>query len=83
MVGFNFSSDAWNSVTFIAGEMKNPQRNIGLSLFSWYVDRNSNLRVGNLMYVAVLPLHDIAFAEKRSSRCCCCQYDFWDMGAPL
>lgn len=33
MVGSIFSSDAWNSVTFIAGEIKNPQRNIGLSLF--------------------------------------------------
>src|SRR5690606_692206 len=33
MVGALFSSDAWNGVTFIAGEIKNPQRNIGLSLF--------------------------------------------------
>jgi APA family basic amino acid/polyamine antiporter len=33
MVGSIFSSDAWNNVTFIAGEIKNPQRNIGLSLF--------------------------------------------------
>jgi len=27
MVGSLFSSDAWNGVTFIAGEIKNPQRN--------------------------------------------------------
>ncbi len=33
MTGSIFSSDAWNNVTFIAGEMKNPKRNIGLSLF--------------------------------------------------
>ena len=33
MTGSLFSSDAWNSVTFIAGEIKNPKRNIGLSLF--------------------------------------------------
>ncbi|MFZ4770446.1 MAG: APC family permease, partial [Ferruginibacter sp.] len=33
MVGSIFSSDAWNNVTFIAGEIKNPKRNIGLSLF--------------------------------------------------
>src|SRR5688572_2987213 len=33
MVGSVFSSDAWNNVTFIAGEIKNPKRNIGLSLF--------------------------------------------------
>ena len=33
MVGSVFSSDSWNNVTFIAGEIKNPKRNIGLSLF--------------------------------------------------
>ncbi|CAA9536975.1 MAG: Uncharacterized amino acid permease, GabP family, partial [uncultured Segetibacter sp.] len=33
MVGSVFSSDAWNNVTFIAGEIKNPKRNIGLALF--------------------------------------------------
>jgi len=33
MVGSIFSSDAWNNITFIAGEVKNPKRNIGLSLF--------------------------------------------------
>jgi APA family basic amino acid/polyamine antiporter len=32
MVGSLFSSDAWNNVTFTAGEMKNPQRNLPLSL---------------------------------------------------
>jgi len=32
MVGSVFSSDAWNNITFIAGEVKNRQRNIGLSL---------------------------------------------------
>src|SRR5688572_6273308 len=29
MTGSLFSSDAWNNVTFIAGEIKNPKRNIG------------------------------------------------------
>ncbi len=33
MVGSIFSSDSWNNVTFIAGEIKNPKKNIGLSLF--------------------------------------------------
>src|SRR5690348_14239743 len=33
MVGSIFSSDSWNSVTFIAGEMKNPKRDVALSLF--------------------------------------------------
>lgn len=29
MVGSIFSADAWNNVTFIAGEIRNPQKNIG------------------------------------------------------
>ena len=31
-VGSLFSSDAWNNVTFTAGEVKNPQRNLPLAL---------------------------------------------------
>ena len=31
MIGSIFSSDSWNSVTFIAGEMKNPKRDVALS----------------------------------------------------
>ena len=31
-VGSLFSSDAWNNITFTAGEVKNPQKNIPLSL---------------------------------------------------
>lgn len=64
MVGSVFSSDAWNSVTFIAGEMKNPQRNIGLSLFLGTFLVSIVYVSANLMYTAVLPLHEIAFAEK-------------------
>jgi basic amino acid/polyamine antiporter, APA family len=32
MVGSLFSADAWNNVTFTAGEVKNPSRNLPLSL---------------------------------------------------
>jgi basic amino acid/polyamine antiporter, APA family len=31
-VGSLFSADAWNNITFTAGEVKNPKRNIPLSL---------------------------------------------------
>ncbi|MCJ8210290.1 amino acid permease [Mucilaginibacter sp. RS28] len=64
MVGSIFSSDAWNSVTFIAGEMKNPQRNIGLSLFLGTLIVTIIYVSANLVYTAVLPLHEIATAEK-------------------
>ncbi len=62
MVGSLFSSDAWNGVTFISGEIKNPQRNVGLSLFLGTLIVSVIYVLANLMYVAVMPLHDIAFA---------------------
>lgn len=64
MVGSIFSSDAWNNVTFIAGEIKNPQRNIGLSLFLGTLIVTIIYVSANIMYTAVLPLTDIAYAEK-------------------
>ena len=63
MVGSIFSSDAWNNVTFIAGEMKNPKRNIGLSLFLGTLIVTTIYIAANLMYLNVLPLQDIAFAK--------------------
>lgn len=64
MVGSIFSSDAWNNVTFIAGEIKNPQRNIGLALFLGTLIVTVIYVSANIMYTAVLPLNEIAFAEK-------------------
>lgn len=64
MVGSIFSSDAWNNVTFIAGEIKNPQRNIGLSLFLGTLIVSVIYISANVMYTGVLPLNEIAFAEK-------------------
>jgi APA family basic amino acid/polyamine antiporter len=62
MVGSIFSSDAWNNVTFIAGEIKNPQRNIGLSLFLGTLIVTVIYLAANLMYLSVLPIHEIANA---------------------
>jgi len=36
-VGSLFSADAWNNITFTAGEVKNPKRNIPLSLILAWV----------------------------------------------
>jgi APA family basic amino acid/polyamine antiporter len=58
MVGSIFSSDAWNNVTFIAGEMKNPKRNIGMSLFLGTLIVTIIYVCANLMYLNVLPIHD-------------------------
>lgn len=64
MVGSIFSSDAWNNVTFIAGEVKNPKRNIGLSLFFGTLIVTLIYVAANLMYISVLPLADIASAPQ-------------------
>jgi APA family basic amino acid/polyamine antiporter len=64
MVGSIFSSDAWNNITFIAGEVKNPKRNIGLSLFLGTLIVTVIYVLANLVYMAVLPLQEIATADK-------------------
>jgi APA family basic amino acid/polyamine antiporter len=64
MTGSIFSSDAWNNVTFIAGEMKNPKRNIGLSLFLGTLIITVIYVSANLMYVSVLPMDQIATAPQ-------------------
>jgi APA family basic amino acid/polyamine antiporter len=64
MVGSIFSSDAWNSVTFIAGEMRNPKRDVALSLMFGTLIVTVIYVSANIVYTGVLPLHDIATAEK-------------------
>lgn len=63
MVGSVFSSVAWENVTFIAGEIKNPKRNVGLSLFLGTLLVTLLYLAVNLVYLAVLPIHDIAYAQ--------------------
>lgn len=63
MVGSTFSSVTWEGVTFIAGEIKNPKRNVGLSLFLGTFIVGLIYVVVNIMYLAVLPLQEIAAAK--------------------
>src|SRR6187549_1412967 len=63
MVGSIFSSDAWNNVTFIAGEIKNPKRNIGLALFFGTLIVTIIYVLTNVVYLATVPLHELAFAK--------------------
>ena len=64
MVGSIFSSDSWNNVTFIAGEMHNPKRNVGLSLFLGTLIVTIIYISANVVYTGVLSMHDIATADK-------------------
>lgn len=64
MVGAIFSADAWNNVTFIAGEIRNPRRNVGLSLALGTMIVICLYVLTNIVYVGVLPLNEIASADK-------------------
>jgi basic amino acid/polyamine antiporter, APA family len=80
MVGSIFSSDAWNNVTFIAGEIKNPKRNIGLSLFFGTLIVTIIYVCANLMYISVMPLHDVATAPQDRVAVAASRAIFGDMG---
>ena len=80
MVGSIFSSDAWNNVTFIAGEIKNPKKNIGLSLFLGTLIVTVIYVFANLMYLNVLPLNGIAHAENDRVAVVAANHIFGDAG---
>jgi APA family basic amino acid/polyamine antiporter len=56
-VGSLFSADAWNNVTFTAGEVKNPRRNLPLSLILGTGFVLLVYFLVSLAYMLVLPLH--------------------------
>lgn len=56
MINSLFSSDAWNNVTFIAGEIKEPQKNIPRSLLLGTTIVTILYILANLAYLALLPL---------------------------
>jgi len=56
-VGSLFSADAWNNVTFTAGEVINPKRNLPLSLVIGTGVVIALYIACNVIYLNVLPLH--------------------------
>jgi len=56
-VGSLFSADAWNNITFTAGEVKNPRRNIPLSLILGVGFVLIVYILATLAYLLVLPMH--------------------------
>lgn len=56
-VGSLFSADAWNNITFTAGEVKNPRRNLPLSLVLGTGFVIAVYFLVSLGYMLVLPLH--------------------------
>lgn len=57
MVGSLFSADAWNNVTFIAGEMKEPKRDLPRSLAFGTILVIGLYILANYAYLTALPLH--------------------------
>jgi basic amino acid/polyamine antiporter, APA family len=55
-VGSLFSADAWNNVTFTAGEVKDPKRNLPLSLAMGTGIVIALYIAANFIYLSVLPL---------------------------
>ncbi|TSA43516.1 MAG: amino acid permease [Chitinophagaceae bacterium] len=80
MVGSIFSSDAWNNVTFIAGEIRNPKRNIGLALFLGTLIVTIIYVSANLMYISIMPLQDIAAAPQDRVAVAASKVIFGDIG---
>jgi APA family basic amino acid/polyamine antiporter len=58
-VGSLFSSDAWNNITFTAGEVKDPKRNIPLSLIAGTGLVTTLYLLANIAYLCLLPLDQI------------------------
>jgi APA family basic amino acid/polyamine antiporter len=64
MVGALFASDAWNNVTFTAGEIRNPRRNVPLAL-ALGVGLVSAIYIAcNFSYLRLLPLEAIQHAPE-------------------
>ncbi|MEY2439285.1 MAG: basic amino acid/polyamine antiporter, family, partial [Verrucomicrobiota bacterium] len=61
-VGSLFSSDAWNNITFTAGEVRNPRRNVPLSLAFGTGLVITLYLLANVAYLCVLPLEKIQHA---------------------
>jgi len=93
-VGSLFSSDAWNNVTFTAGEIRNPKRNLPLSLAIGTGVALLLYIACNFVYLSVLPMvgavgattlagRGIQFAAQDRVATAVMQAAFGGMGAKL
>ena len=58
-VGSLFSADAWNNIGFTAAEVKNPKRDVALSMAFGTIIVITLYCLANLAYLFALPLHQI------------------------
>lgn len=64
LVGALFASDSWNNVTFIASEIKNPEKNLPLALLGGTGLVLALYILTNLVYLFVLPVKGIIGAPE-------------------
>lgn len=57
LIGALFSSDAWNNVTFLSAEIKNPKRNLPLGLTIGVLIVTVLYLLSNVAYFILLPAH--------------------------
>jgi basic amino acid/polyamine antiporter, APA family len=81
--GSLFSSDAWNNITFTAGEVRNPRRNLPLAL-----GLGTSLVIGlyllaNVAYLVVLPFPDVQAAAEGRVGTATLEHIFPNVGAAL
>jgi len=82
-VGSLFSSDAWNNVTFTAGEIQNPKRNLPLSLAMGTGVVLLLYVLCNFVYLSVLPMAAIQTAPQDRVATAVMQAAFAGVGAKL
>ncbi|HWM91018.1 MAG TPA: amino acid permease [Thermoanaerobaculia bacterium] len=82
-VGSLFSSDAWNNITFTAGEVKNPKRNIPLSLAAGTALVTGLYILANVAYLCMLPLSEIQNAPDDRVGTAALQVLFGPVGAAI
>jgi APA family basic amino acid/polyamine antiporter len=61
-IGSLFAADAWNNITFTAGEVRNPRRNVPLSLALGTLIVIGLYTLANVAYLVVLPLSTVQHA---------------------
>jgi APA family basic amino acid/polyamine antiporter len=61
-IGSLFAADAWNNITFTAGEVRDPARNVPLSLLLGTVSVLILYMLANFAYTSVLPFDQIQSA---------------------
>jgi APA family basic amino acid/polyamine antiporter len=82
-VGSLFSADAWNNIGFTAGEVKNPKRDVALSMAFGTIIVITLYTLANVAYLMTLPLAQIQNASDDRVATAALSVIFGDAGAAI